>query len=116
MKDKKVIIGFMLFAVLVISIILIKSLSNKEGEIDLSKLTNLTTIDDFAFDDNQITSVKLPISITLIGSGVLVNNSLTTIINPSGNSFDWELAISSRTNGLCIFATGTCGDITISAS
>ena len=43
MKDKKVIIGFILFAVLVISIILIKSLTDKnnEGKIDLENLTTI---------------------------------------------------------------------------
>ena len=43
MKDKKVILGFILFAVLVISIILIKSLNDKNnaGKIDLDKLTTI---------------------------------------------------------------------------
>ena len=43
MKDKKVIIGIILFAVLVISIILIKSLTDNSGGEDID-LKDLTTV------------------------------------------------------------------------
>ena len=61
MKDKKVIIGFVLFAVLIISIILIKSLTDKkkEGEINLEDLTTVYVAtgggkEDFLSDEKVV--------------------------------------------------------------
>lgn len=60
MKDKKVIIGFILFAVLVVSIILAKSLVDKnDGEIDLDNLTTIYVAtgggkEDFLNDEEVI--------------------------------------------------------------
>jgi len=93
------------------------------GELDLSMYTNLTRIGSSAFDDNQITSVKLPISINTIeyrAFGIVAslnsNPNLTTIINPSGNSFDWHNVTRQGTSSTCTFVTGTCGNVTIKAS
>jgi len=46
----------------------------------------------------------------------MANPNLTTIINPSSNSFDWYSITKQGTSETCTFATGVCGDITISAS
>ena len=61
MKDKKVILGFILFAVLVISIILVKSLKdkNEEGKIDLDSLTTIYVAtgggkEDFLSDEEVV--------------------------------------------------------------
>lgn len=61
MKDKKVILGFILFAVLVISIILVKSLKdkNEEGKIDLDSLTTIYVAtgggkEDFISDEEVV--------------------------------------------------------------
>jgi len=92
-----------------------------KGELDLSGLTKLTTIESYAFNENQITSVKLPPNLEKISDNAFEksatsNPNLTTIINPSGNSFDWYEITLQGTSGTCTFATGTCGTITISAS
>jgi len=47
------------------------------GELDLSIYPNLTTIDDFVW--NNITSVKLPSSITYIEDSTFYNNALTSV-------------------------------------
>jgi len=80
------------------------------GELDLSGLTNLTTIGRFAFDLNQIESIKLPSSVETIGEYAFSkfdsNQNLTTIINPSGNVFNWSSITHSNTPDQS-FATGT---------
>jgi len=68
-------------------------------------------------------SFKLPISINTIeyrAFGIVAslnsNPNLTTIINPSGNSFDWHNVTRQGTSSTCTFVTGTCGNVTIKAS
>jgi len=113
------------------------------GELDLSVYTKLTTIDKNAFDGNKITNLILPANIESIGDSAFRNNrltsvklaesitsigsrafyksntsnlNLTTIINPSGKSFDWYMITGQGSSSTCTFAAGTCGTVTIKAS
>ena len=49
------------------------------GELDLSMYSKLTSIDYRAFGYNQITSIKLPDSITNIGIGAFSPNALISV-------------------------------------
>jgi len=78
---------------------------------------SVTTIGYRAFYNNQLTSVKLSTSLEEIGIFVFGSNpNLTTIINPSGISFNWYDITRQGTSSTCTFVTGTCGNITISAN
>jgi len=101
-----------------------------EDAFHVNLLTNLKfpdslkTIDGSSFYGNQLTTVTLGTGITTIepdafGKSVTTNPNLTTIINPSGKSFDWSSITGSSTPGQ-VFVTGTIvhqnGNITVSAS
>ena len=96
------------------------------------------TIENQAFRINNLTAIKIPNSVTTIEAGAFINNSLTevelgssvesigataftthsgeyaggnritTVINKSGNSFDWDSIFQkTSTDGNSTFATGT---------
>jgi len=87
------------------------------SELDLSN-TKISEIRYWGFGDNQITSVKLPSSIETIEANAFQKDStsnpnLTTIVNPSGNMFDWS-DITGGNSGQP-FVTGTIGSIQVVA-
>lgn len=72
--------------------------NNKITSLDFSNVSSLKNIGRYAFQLNKLTSVKLNSSIETIGDNAflvkgfsdnLSNPNLTSIINPSGRSFDW---------------------------
>ena len=46
--------------------------------------SNVTTIGQHAFEDNQLTSVVIPSSVTSIGYQAFYKNRLTSVVIPSG--------------------------------
>ena len=71
---------------------------------------SVTYIGESAFENNNLTSVTIPDSVTSIGNyafykGSTSNSSLTTIVNKTGNSFDWGYIINGSSG--YNFVTGT---------
>jgi len=82
------------------------------GELDLSN-TKVIEIGSSAFYSNEIESIKLPSSVETIGFDAFLkrnnpssNPNLVSIINPSGNVFDWSSITNSDTPDQS-FSTGT---------
>lgn len=87
-----------------------------ESAFEENYLTNIiipnsvTNIGDYAFEDNELTSVVIGNNVTSIGNSAFYkssssNSNLTTIINKTDESFDWE-SIVNGTSGYT-FKTGT---------
>ena len=68
------------------------------GVLDLSELTNLTSIDLSAFESNQITSVILPSSVTEVGQKAFYNNPLKKVIVGNTNLTFGECAFGNTIN------------------
>ena len=71
---------------------------------------SVTSISNYAFESNNLTSVTIPSSVTYIGNQAFLknntsNSSLTTIVNKTGNSFDWGTIINNSSG--YNFVTGT---------
>ncbi len=74
----------------------------------------VTSIVDNAFRGNQLTNVIIPKNVTSIGENVFAaNTSLTTIVNKTGNPFDWA-KITGQGSGTPA-VTGTYGSINVIA-
>ena len=52
-------------------------------EVDFSMSSNLTSIGNWAFPDNQLTEVNIPNSVTSIGHTAFMNNQLTSVTIPN---------------------------------
>ena len=100
-------------------------LSNKISSLTIGN--GVETIGNYAFSYNYLTNVTLGTRVQTIeyfafrkqsGTSGSNNSNLTSIINPSGRSFDWGLITNNATGS--IFITGTIthpnGNITVSAS
>ena len=71
---------------------------------------SVTSISNYAFESNNLTSVTIGNSVTSIGTAAFrknstSNSSLTSIVNKTGNSFNWGYIINASYG--YIFVTGT---------
>ena len=80
----------------------------------------MTTIGNYAFCGNYLTSVEIPSSVTTIGERAFYvssysNKNLSKIINSTGLSFDWGSIINGTSSTNYTFETGTVASIKISS-
>ena len=73
---------------------------NEITNIDFSRATNLTTIDNYAFSSNDLTSVTIPNSVTTIGSAAFGSNNLTSVILGTGITTLDEYSFANSTSSI----------------
>ena len=74
---------------------------------------SVTSIGDYAFEGSALTTATIGTGVQSIGYMAFANTSnLTTIVNNSGNSFNW-CSIFGITGDNCTFTTGTINGVTI---